>query len=111
MTKSKNGQWIIDDPRFQFIVGEEMSFFKVKRYQYSFNSLSFIYENDDMKELESTIPRYLFKQITFSNFSDAMVEVLRKYKHHNVTAVDQNEKQRIFEYTVYLTKYYPEKLI
>lgn len=111
MRISRNGQWIIDDPRFQYIISDEsISFLKIVRYQHGFNSLSFVYEDENLKELETTIPRNLFQRIAYPTFVDAMVAALKKYQSDDY-AFSANENQRLFEYKSYLTKYYPEKLI
>jgi len=111
MRTSRNGQWIIDDPRFKYIISDKtMGFLKIVRYQYGFNSLSFIYEDEDMKEIETTIPRNLFKRIAYPNFVEAMIAAIQKHKSSEAF-FSQNDRQRMFEYTTFLAKYYPEKLI
>jgi len=111
MRTSRKGQWILDDPRYQFIISDgSITFLKIIRYQTGFNSLSFVYEDENLKELETTIPRNLFQRIAYPTFVDAMVAVLQKYQDNNY-AFSANENQRLFEYRTYLTKYYPEKLI
>jgi len=111
MTQSKNGQWIIDDPRYQFIIEnrESLEIFKIKRYSFGYNSVCIIFEMNDGKLSESTYPRSYFKRYTFPNIQLAMAQYLIYYSGSKPASPDVT--QRIFEYKKYLIKKFPEILI
>jgi hypothetical protein len=111
MQKSRNGQWIIDDLQHKYIISNNsLSFLKIIRYQYGFNVIDLICKDENYNETEINIPRNIFNTVTFPTFVEAMVAILKKNNTEYVF-FDQNNKQRLFEYTAYLIKYYPEKLI
>ncbi len=110
MTKSRNGQWIIDDPRFQFIIESDIAaIHKIKRYNMGYNSITVVFEVAEGKEIEHTWPRYHFKKMAQNNLIDAMVDIIKIYATRHITNIDVS--QRIFEYKSYIFKYNPEKLI
>lgn len=110
MQYSKNGKWIIDDNRYQFVIQEDGALFlKILRYQNGFNSITFVIENFDGKEKEQTVPRHYFKRISENSIENAMVRIVRLYDGQDLPYPDI--RQRLFEYRTYLEKNYPEKLI
>jgi len=110
MKYSKNGKWIIRNNLYKFIIhNEEACFLKLLKYQHGFNSINFIYENLDGKIKEETVPRDYFNEITTNSIENAMLKIIHSNNIKDIKNPDI--RQRIFEFTNYLEKNYPEKLI
>jgi len=110
MQYSKNGKWIISNDLYKFIIcTDDACFLKLLKYHHSFNSITFVYENLDGKVKEETVPRDYFNKITVNSIENAMLRIIHGNDINDIKNPDI--RQRIFEFTNYLEKNYPEKLI
>ena len=110
MTRSRNGQWFINDPKYQYLTDhDKANIHKILRYSWGFNSVTVIIEEVNGKETEHTWPRNHFKKIVQPNMVSAMLDIVREFSAKEITNVDIG--QRVFEYKTYLYKYNPEKLL
>lgn len=112
MKRSKKGNWIIEDDRYQYLAHiEEAAIIPIKMYQRGFQSITAMvqkYNAKDGKYVDFTWPDYYFKEIAWSSKEEVMKYLLKHYKNKETEA---HVTKRLVEYRGHLIENYPEMLV
>lgn len=115
MKYSKKGTWIIENPKFKYMVYiEKAEIVEVWGYMFGFNKVEVkvrkAFSQKENSFIDITYPDYHFYKITASNKEDLMIYILKHHLHHEPTA-NKYITERLNSYRNHLIENFPEKII